>query len=204
MNTPSHVLMGKLVSGYIQTHYDIRLDERNFLRGNVLPDYLPSFISRPHFLKYSARYVQRLITNLASGLPQYAGSGRRHARYSLHLGILCHFYADFFCYAHSPQFHQGLKRHTDYENELADYFAQNFATLCAFPIIAQPVRCASAQDIYARFERLHRAYLASGHTFMNDLAYAIYACIDAIVAISRCRAQHADSVPKGALSRFTA
>jgi hypothetical protein len=64
MKTESHVLIGHIVLDYVKAQFGIVLDERNFVRGNVLPDRRITFLTRPHFLKYNASLVQRKIYRL--------------------------------------------------------------------------------------------------------------------------------------------
>jgi len=183
METTSHMLMGRLLLAYVQKQYGMTLDSRNFLLGNVLPDYLPSFLSRPHFLKYGTDHVRRLIQRLSGRLPAPGAPNGRLARYSRRLGMLCHFYTDFFCYAHCAHFPPGLKRHIGYERELTLFFQEHYEALLAQPLVARTRR---TPDIEARFNRLQSAYLASEHTYLNDIAYAFYACVDVIAAVCRC------------------
>ena len=177
MNTSSHILMGGFLSEYVERHYDIRLDRKSFLLGNVLPDYCPSFLVRPHYLKNNAVHVQNILRLLLSG----HSSARNDKRRSRLLGILCHFYADFFCYAHSERFPGSLSEHIAYENSLHRYFTEHLEQLSfiRFTVQAQPAE--ESDGIYRQFETLHSGYLLSHLSFGNDLMYAMMACIDLIV-----------------------
>lgn len=191
MNSASHILMGRLVRQYVQEHYGIGLDERNFLLGNVLPDYLPSFLTRPHFLRYNAGHVRKLMRNLISGLSSPEKKTPKRSRHSLALGVICHFYTDFFCYAHSPYFRQGLRKHAEYEERLDQYFKQSIEKLCRLSVIIPAAQYSCVQDIYARFEKLQSSYRAAERAFSSDLVYAFYACVDVIVALTGCAAAQA-------------
>ena len=184
MNTSSHILMGRFLYQYVAANYRIRLERNNYLLGNVMPDYCPSFLLRPHYLKNNAVHVQKIIRFLLSEHPS-ACHGTRASRL---LGILCHFYADFFCYAHSDSFPAGLPEHIAYENRLNRYFAENLERLRSVRLIATSVPAADADSVYRQFETLHASYLKSHVSFGNDLLYAMTACTDLIVLISRATA----------------
>ena len=177
MNTSSHVLMGKFLYRYVEEHDGIRLDRRSFLLGNILPDYCPSFLIRPHFLKNHAAHVQKMIRFLLSQ-PVPAFDDKKYSRL---LGVLCHFYADFFCCAHRESFAGGLPEHIAYETKLHRYFTENLEQLESIRFITQFRSAEQAGGLYRQFEALHSSYLLSHSSFGNDLLFAMTACIDLIV-----------------------
>lgn len=177
MNTSSHILMGRFLQQYAEQHYKIRLERKSFVVGNVLPDYCPSFLIRPHYLKNNAAYVHNTIRLLLSRRPStYADKKDSHL-----LGVLCHFYADFFCYVHNDDFTGGLSEHIAYESRLHRYFEEHLGQFGSLRIIAQSAPAIRADDVYRQFETLHASYLLSRPSFGNDLLYAMMACIDLMV-----------------------
>ena len=180
MNKSSHILMGRFLYQYAERHYKIRLEPRSYILGNILPDYSPSFLIRPHFLKNNAAHVQNIIRLLLSRHP----SAYNDKKYSRLLGVLCHFYADFFCHVHREDFTGSLSEHFAYEKKLNRYFMENLNRFGSLHFITQPVPVTRAEDIYRRFETLHSGYLLSHSSFGNDLMYAMIACIDLIVMIT--------------------
>ena len=183
--------MGRFLSEYVERHYDIRLDRKSFLLGNVLPDYCPSFLVRPHYLKNNAVHVQNILRLLLSR----RSSARNDKRRSRLLGILCHFYADFFCYAHSESFPGGLSEHIAYENGLHHYFTEHLGQLSFIRFTAQAASVTEADGVYRQFETLHSGYLVSHLSFGNDLMYAMMACIDLIVSTSGAAAEEKAADP---------
>lgn len=180
MKTESHVLIGHIVSDYVKAQFGIVLDERNFVRGNVLPDRRITFLTRPHFLKYNAGLVQRKIYRL---LNNKIDGGAVGGQISKRLGILCHYYTDFFCFAHSPRFKGGLAAHRSYEERLHHYLTAHLSELGG-PLPAAPdCNGPDAKTVYARFGSLHDGYTQAACSFENDLAYSIYACAEVIVTL---------------------
>lgn len=182
MNTASHILMGRFLCRYAEENYGVHLEETSFVLGNVLPDYCPSFLVRHHYLDQSGVHVQRMIRHLEARQT----SAENDRRCSLSLGIICHFYADFFCYAHSDRFTGSFSEHMEYESALHRYFQENRDRLGSVRFIAQASSRPQGENLYSRFEGLHDSYLQSQVSFGNDLLYAMMACIDLIVLSSGC------------------
>lgn len=182
MNTASHILMGRFLCRYAEENYGIRLEETSFVLGNVLPDYSPSFLVRHHYLDRSGVHVQRMIRHLQARQT----SAENDRRCSKLLGYICHFYADFFCYAHSDGFTGGFTEHMEYESGLHRYFQENRNRLGRVRFMEPAEPLPQGEDLYRRFESLHTTYLHSQVSYGNDLLYAMMACIDLIVLSSRC------------------
>ncbi len=183
MKTASHVLIGRFVSDYVAAQSGIILDKQEFVHGSVLPDRRITFLTRPHFLKYNAGLVQRKIYRL---LNAKAFNSAMNGRISRRLGILCHYYADFFCFAHSPRFKGGLAAHRAYEERLHAYLKAHISQFSQ-PAPAPAAGSGGETDakaVYASFSRLHDAWCNAGDSFGNDLAYAILACVEAVVMIA--------------------
>ena len=179
MNTSSHILIGNFLCRYLNVHYGILLDKKNYILGNVLPDYSPSFLVRPHYLKNNAGYVQKILQFLVSQ-DSAAYNDKRQTRL---LGILCHFYADFFCFAHREEVVLSLPEHIRYESKLHHYFTNHFQQLDSLCFGIQPRPENSMPGLYRQFEELHAGYLSSSPSFGNDLIYALTACIEMTVSI---------------------
>ena len=184
MNTASHILMGKFLCRYAEENYGVRLEETSFVLGNVLPDYSPSFFVRHHYLDRSGVHVQRMIRHLQARQT----SAEYDRRCSKLLGYICHFYADFFCYAHSDAFTGSFTEHMEYESELYRYFQENRERLGEVRFLEPAETLRRGEGLFDRFEGLHDTYLRSQVSYGNDLLYAMMACIDLIVLSSRCAA----------------
>lgn len=184
MNTASHILMGRFLCRYAEENYGVRLEETSFVLGNVLPDYSPSFFLRHHYLDRSGVHVQRMIRHLQARQT----SAENDRRCSMLLGLICHFYADFFCYAHSDSFTGGFTEHMEYESALHRYFQENRNRLGEVRFMEPAGPLPQGENLYGRFEDLHETYLRSHISYGNDLLYAMMACIDLIVLSSRSAA----------------
>lgn len=130
MEKQSHIVIACIVRRQLQQQYGIQLAPGSFTLENILPDLIPAFLYRSHFLCFCRNYVLRLIRSL---LPR-SKSVWNDCRTSLMMGVLCHFYTDFFCYVHMNRFHGGLRLHLLYEKTVAPLFTgPSVGTGNAFP-----------------------------------------------------------------------
>lgn len=183
MKTSSHVMIGHFLADYVKEHYGVILDRESFARGNILPDRRMSFLTRPHFLKYNSAYVQRKIL----GLVNVNLSDQFIDRYySKHLGIICHYYADFFCYAHSPHFQGNLAAHRGYEETLHRFLTENISAIgqMDFMPVVKGGPDIDKERIYEKFDEHHAAYAASVPSYEIDITCCLRACVEAIVMIT--------------------
>ena len=112
MITSSHRMIGEFLLRYIRENGGVELDREGFLQGSTLPDFRAFYKSMPHEPSYWARYLQNEIgalSRLTRGLEPFGPA------FSRRLGIVCHFYADFFCFPHTAGYPDGLIRHLRYE-----------------------------------------------------------------------------------------
>jgi|WetSurMetagenome_2_1015567.scaffolds.fasta_scaffold275759_1 hypothetical protein len=181
MNTASHALMGNLICDYVRQEFSICLHRKDFIWGNVLPDYRLSFLTRPHFLKRNIAYVKKEIENLLNRKQTSAFIGND---YSKHLGIICHYYADFFCYAHSQNFPGNLAAHREYEDNLHLFFMKNHEFISRRDYSAALIKKIDVEVISREFFKLHKEYNAATASYYNDLAHCFLACIQVILLIT--------------------
>lgn len=186
MNTFSHVMMGKLLYEQVKERYGIYLHRDRFILGNVLPDFRVSFLTRPHYLEHNISFLRKEISKLFKDKKQSAFYGKH---YSKRLGVLCHYYADFFCYAHCKGFPDDLSVHVKYESNLHRYFQNHEDELRQNAFAPEESGTIDANLVNLKFQQLQERYQNEMHSYRSDLNYAIQACTEAIVLIA------ASSVP---------
>lgn len=181
MNTPSHILVGRFLCQYVKEKFGIRLEKQSFILGNVLPDFRPSFFLRPHYLENNISYVRNEIQNLLNTKQRTASIGKD---FSKHIGIICHYYADFFCFAHIKIPHLNLVPHMKYESDLLRYIRDNPVLIKKADFTPEFSEKVSTDMICRQFDKLHVDYLQRAPSCSNDLTYCILACVEAIVLIA--------------------
>lgn len=183
MNTYSHALIGELLYNYLKNNYDIHLDFEEFIMGNIIPDIKNTCVIRPHFIRFSLKYIQREIEMFSHKLLKSRGITKEH---SLKLGVICHYYTDFFCYAHNGGYKQRIKKHKKYEAGLNTYFANRLSTISMIDLMPDRDIKNSADEINERTARLHREYIMAPQSYENDIYYSLLACAGAIASLVRC------------------
>lgn len=180
MNTFSHIAIGKLLCAYLEREYGIVLDKTSFVRGNYLPDFSVGLITQPHYLKYRLGFVLHEMTALCARRDAPEAAGRD---YSLRLGVLCHYIADFFCFAHSEDFTQNMALHVDYEQRLHRYLMRHRRALEAARFMPEGRSRADAAALGSRMLAYHTDYRRAARSPGNDLVFTLQVCVELIVAL---------------------
>jgi hypothetical protein len=177
MNSLNHVLIGTIVYDYLKDKYGIVLDRPGFLKGNTCPDHSISFL-RPHRIRFCSKMVQRKTARLCNKDLKIVGS-----RASKKFGILCHYYSDFFCLAHNPQFEGNLKAHVRYEKEMLRYMRENYDAFQKIDYIKTEIDAENAPEINERMRSLIKDKSAVQNDFSAELTGAIRACAELVLSI---------------------
>jgi hypothetical protein len=180
MNSLSHILIGRLLCTYLKQVHGVTLRRGSFLYGSLLPDYLPRYKKVPHKPVYWEAHLRSELALLA----RRRRAGERPGRgFSMRLGVVCHFLADFFCHPHTGEFSGGSLAHIRYEWALHRFARKNLRALCRTGFgtphdTRLTAACGGSGGAYARFERLYGAYLAQAPSCLNDVLYTLSAGAD--------------------------
>jgi len=175
MQKTTHRRVGRMIADDLARTRGIRLDMDAFELGCVLPDKrLRYMLLHPHFFDRSFSYVSRLIRRtlkeMQNGLLDFV-------QFSLRLGMICHYVADFFCQAHNVRGYMGFRAHRRYEAAL-DKAMEDTGILTALRH-AQSHRTAYLSvkpwTISQWLWRTHREYRLNPPSPKNDLEYAVTA-----------------------------
>lgn len=183
MNTCSHILVGSLVYEYLKSEHGIYLEKSSFLSGNVLPDRTSLAVTHPHFMKFSLGFVQAETEALSD---TYLESAYVGSEYSERLGIICHYYADYFCHSHSSGYKQVVVNHMKYERLLYEYFQNNFIIISELKFAPPAEISRSAREINERMLTAHSKYAANESSYFNDLRYALMTCAETALSLVNC------------------
>lgn len=117
MNPANHMLIASVVYDAVSRVDPGLLARAAFYWGNIAPDIAPTQAFRSHRAKFRLGMVnQKLARTMAA-----AGDDCDVWRRSYRLGVLCHYYADFCCYAHGDDYPKNLVRHMRHEHQLSRY-----------------------------------------------------------------------------------
>jgi hypothetical protein len=203
MNSFSHILIGKLLSEYLKTTYGVKLCKMSYLYGNILPDFIRRYKSRPHEPACWESYIKNEIGSLL----EHRNIGRDTSR---RLGILSHFIADFFCYPHTGAYTGTAVAHLRYEWALHSFLRKNlddlrrtdFGNTCGDGIAGNAA--ARTERIYGCFEKLYKEYLDQEPSYTSDVLYTLSAGADSLAMIARSTAADRETPVAVALVAGTA
>ena len=175
--------MAKIVYEYIRDRYGITLNRKSFIKGNYSPDFKTSMLTRPHYIHNNLSFVQKEIEELANMRLNTAYVSKA---YSKRLGVICHYCADFFCYAHSIYFKENMKTHIKYERRLHKYFISRLKLIKNVDFIMKKDLTINANIINNNIDQYQSDYLGSGPSYSKDLVYSLQICIETVVSLINC------------------
>lgn len=100
------------------SYYNIDIiDTKSFIKGNLIPDKFSTYKLKKHYKDESFDMIVDKI-NFLSSLSEFEIMniiGKN--KFSLELGVVCHFLSDYFCLAHEErwEFKKKFKSHVNYE-----------------------------------------------------------------------------------------
>ncbi|MGN0612903.1 MAG: zinc dependent phospholipase C family protein [Porcipelethomonas sp.] len=167
MKTRDHIILAEImVKKYMQR---IPQSCKNaFILGNAGPDlnlfsYLKgTFSAKPfmgHNYENSQKYMKKLINKLT-------GFKKPGVQYYYNLGVLVHYLADSFTFAHNSIFGNSIKGHSEYEYAIHKIFCTDRIKIYS---------CLSADfrimECYDDWIRLHDNYVKEKMSVDNDMIY---------------------------------
>jgi hypothetical protein len=181
----SHIHIGSVIYACLKDRFGITLDKGSFLSGCVLPDINQFYsLGHPHFPRLSMSFVQREIAYLSETYPEDE-NGKISPEYSVLFGIICHYYADFFCHAHNSGFRQLIFNHVKYEYRLQKYLKANIGRIYKSLDLFSDIG-GSTDEINNNFLRLHSEYSNMKHSFETDIAFTLFISIRSALSIINC------------------
>ena len=181
LNSFNHLLIGTYLYHYLNKNYGISLRKTSFLYGCVCPDFWPSVVLNPHYTKNHVFRLQQIVTKLS--LERRTRMDLHRKRFSLQLGILCHYYSDFFCYAHNKHFSGTSAQHVSYECKLHKYFKEHINQLHATKLVPDDRTLTSISGIHHHIADMHRQYIHSAPHPELDMVYSIKASAQILFSI---------------------
>lgn len=175
--------MAKIIYEYLKENYGIYLDRKGFIKGNYCPDFSTSLIKRPHYIEDTLEFVHDKIEKLAN---TRLNSSYIDKTYSKKIGIICHYYSDYFCFAHSSNFNEKIRAHISYERKLHKFLLLKQNNIKK--IISQSKNDISIDLslIKLKINEYQHDYLNSKQGYGNDLIFSIKVCIEMILSVVNC------------------
>lgn len=182
MRKKSHISL----AGYLVENLQVDSLEKHkkaFYFGSILPDLLPSFLTRRHTIEDTFPILKKEIERLTRHENMEKGMTGAYCR---RLGVITHYIADYFTFPHNSVFEGSLSEHCRYEADLKD-------SLKAYVNSAEAARARvkngiikTKEDILELVEKMHKEYLEHIQNIKKDIDYIVELCyrvVDAILQI---------------------
>ena len=152
-----------------------------FRFGSLLPDLVPSFITKKHAFDTTFDILERKLYKVIN---EYHGESGLSMSLCKDLGVITHYIADYFTLPHNHKFNGSLKDHVVYE-EFLKYAMRRYVRLQN--VANQPLirmRMSSVDDICKFIKNCHNEYIKmtmDGHEI--DCRHSVEVCRQVLEAI---------------------
>lgn len=113
----THINLSMKLKQAIEDTFDIKLNTKRFVLGNIKPDLTPELIRIPHNKKDSIEFIKSEIKYLLEN--KLDTNQKISNNYSERLGIIAHYISDYCCFVHGENYHGGMIKHLLYEMKMS-------------------------------------------------------------------------------------
>lgn len=147
--------------------------KKAFYLGNILPDCVPSFITRRHCIKDTFSVLKKELSLL---IEHYDYTKGITAYFCRHLGIILHYVADYFTFPHNHFYPGNLKDHCDYEEILKQEMRQQVKLEIHKRSRSSNLETCSVESICQEIKKWHEAYSFGTHNTQTDCTFILSVC----------------------------
>lgn len=185
----SHLFLSKKIKEVINNNEEGNLKSASFKLGSILPDVSPQKRDLPHTIEASLPFLVKMTDESIK-----VGKGDNELS-SKNLGIITHFLADYFCYAHNNE-DMRLWEHFVYEQKL-------HKALTTEKLIADDDFKIPLTDIEEWVREKHNLYLSSTHTMNKDIFFIQNVCLNVTRTLVTATIEERELVPVNGLKLAT-
>ncbi|MDK0979477.1 zinc dependent phospholipase C family protein [Clostridium perfringens] len=165
----THLEIGENTFNTIEGRGRNLIDKKSFLKGNVLPDISPKYRLKKHGRKQFEEIIEEKIANLSGLSSDEIINNLGKEKFSIELGVICHFLCDFFSLPHDEEW--GFKesvtlKHVLYEKKLHKVFTRDMIIKDSYKILGNSNYNLFFKNALRKYRDLY------GH--QNDLFFAMY------------------------------
>lgn len=180
MRKKSHISLAKYIINNMHTE-ELRIHKKAFYIGSILPDCVPSFITRKHSIDETFHILREEIRKVTEDYDVEKGMNGYYCR---HLGVITHYIADYFTFPHNRIFTGTLKEHCNYESDLKKEFKEYVGCVQVRKGRDSQKVFHNVDDICDFILKMHEEYLNAIKVVKVDCLYIVDLChrvIDAIL-----------------------
>lgn len=181
MRKKSHISVAKYLLNskgmeYLQGH------KKSFYWGSILPDCVPSFITRRHCIEDTIEILKKEIDKVTIDYDAEKGLSTYFCR---HLGVITHYVADYFTFPHNSIYPGNIKDHCAYEEELKHAMREYVKSDRAKRVRQETGLFQNSEEIVSFIKEIHAQYLQLMLQVKIDCMYIVELCHKVVDAILR-------------------
>lgn len=147
--------------------------KKAFYWGNLLPDCVPSFLTRRHSIDETFPHLQKELQLLVEDYNYNKGITGYFCR---HLGIVLHYVADYFTFPHNSFYPGNMREHCKYEKEMKFCMRAYVKSDEAKRRRNAASACNTVDEICQYIKDMHRQYAKEDHNVQLDCEYIALLC----------------------------
>ncbi|SFR77031.1 zinc dependent phospholipase C family protein [Anaeromicropila populeti] len=180
MRKKSHISLAKYLLNSAGMEA-LQKHKKAFYVGSILPDCVPSFITRRHSIEETFAVLRDEICKITENYKVEKGAGSYYCR---HLGVITHYVADYFTFPHNEIFSGSIKEHCIYEKHLKHALKEYVNSDTAQRIREKMRIFHSVDELLAYIWTMHAEYLKAIKEVGIDCHYIVelsHKVVDAIL-----------------------
>ena len=181
MRKKSHISVAKFLIDNMNVN-SLHNHKLSFLLGSILPDCMPSFLTRKHTIEETFYILKKEIRNLTEEYDAEKGEGVYFCR---HLGIITHYVADYFTFPHNKNYTGSLKDHCQYEKILKHKLREYVKAMESRRERMKETRFETLEELFVFIHEVHEKYLKRLSEVKKDIQYIVDVCFEVVDAILR-------------------
>lgn len=168
----------------------LQIHKKAFYIGSILPDCIPSFITRRHSIEETLHILKKEIDKITEDYDVNKGLSCYFCR---HLGVITHYVADYFTFPHNATYPGSIKDHCVYEEDLKHAIRKYVKSDEAKRVRERNGLFKNSEEIITFIKGTHEEYLNLINAVKLDCEYIVELChkvVDAILQLLEMKAQH--------------
>lgn len=179
MRKKSHISLASYLMNNMQVE-ELVNHKKAFYIGSILPDCVPSFITRKHCIEDTFEILKDEIIKITDDYDKGKGINGYYCR---HLGVITHYLADYFTFPHNGIFTGTLREHCSYEKNLKFAFKSYVESGMAKQKEQHHTDFKTVDEICDFIKLMHNEYLRAIKVIKVDCMYIVELCSKVVHAI---------------------
>lgn len=179
MRKKSHISLASYLMENMETE-ELKNHKKAFYIGSILPDCVPSFVTRRHNIDETFDLLKEEIVKITDNYDMNKGITGYYCR---HLGVITHYIADYFTFPHNKIFTGTMREHCSYEKELKFAFKSYVNSEGVHCIPKRQEEFQTVDEICNFIKEMHEEYLKAMKAIKMDCMYIVKLCQRVVEAI---------------------